>query len=38
GVVIAAAILSERLSLWDIVGVLVIAAGILAVQLSRMRA
>jgi drug/metabolite transporter (DMT)-like permease len=38
GVVIAAVILSERLSLWDIVGVLVITAGILAVQLSKVRA
>jgi drug/metabolite transporter (DMT)-like permease len=38
GVVIAAVILSERLSLWDVVGVLVITAGILAVQLSKVRA
>jgi drug/metabolite transporter (DMT)-like permease len=38
GVAIAAVILSERLSPWDVVGVLVITAGILAVQLSKVRA
>jgi drug/metabolite transporter (DMT)-like permease len=38
GVAIAAVILGERLSPWDVVGVLVIAAGILAVQLSKVRA
>jgi drug/metabolite transporter (DMT)-like permease len=37
GVAIAAVILGERLSPWDVVGVLVIAAGILAVQLSKVR-
>ncbi|MEQ8292871.1 MAG: DMT family transporter [Roseovarius sp.] len=37
GVVIAAVILSERLGLWDILGVLVVTGGILAVQLSRQR-
>ncbi len=38
GVAIAAVILSERLSTWDIVGVFVVTAGILAVQLSKQRA
>jgi drug/metabolite transporter (DMT)-like permease len=38
GVAIAAALLGERLSWWDVVGVLVITLGILAVQLSRVRA
>jgi drug/metabolite transporter (DMT)-like permease len=37
GVVIAAVILSEGLSLWDVIGVLIITGGILAVQLSRVR-
>lgn len=37
GVAIAAVILSERLSLWDVLGVLVVAGGILAVQVSRVR-
>ena len=37
GVVIAAVILSERLGMWDILGVLVVTGGILAVQLSRQR-
>lgn len=35
GVAIAAAILSERLGPWDVLGVVVVTAGILAVQLSR---
>jgi drug/metabolite transporter (DMT)-like permease len=35
GVLIAAALLGEGLSLWDALGVAVVAAGILAVQLSR---
>lgn len=35
GVAIAAALLGEALRLWDLVGVLVIMAGILAVQISR---
>ena len=35
GVAIAAAVLSEPLGFWDMVGVLVVTAGILAVQLSR---
>ena len=35
GVVIAAALLGERLGLWDAVGVAVVAAGILAVQIAR---
>ncbi|WP_109465502.1 DMT family transporter [Albibacillus kandeliae] len=35
GVAIAALLLGERLGPWDVVGVLVITAGILAVQLSR---
>ncbi|MCZ7675207.1 MAG: DMT family transporter [Roseovarius sp.] len=35
GVVIAALILSEPLGAWDVIGVLIITAGILAVQLSR---
>ena len=37
GVVIAAAILGEKLGLYDVIGVTIIAAGILAVQLSRQR-
>jgi|TARA_B110000902_G_scaffold191654_1_gene217074 drug/metabolite transporter (DMT)-like permease len=37
GVAIAAAILGEKLGLYDIIGVTIIAAGILAVQLSRQR-
>jgi drug/metabolite transporter (DMT)-like permease len=37
GVAIAAALLGERLSWWDVVGVVVITLGILAVQLSRVR-
>lgn len=35
GVAVAAALLGERLSLWDMVGVAVVTCGILAVQLSR---
>jgi drug/metabolite transporter (DMT)-like permease len=35
GVAIAAALLGERLGMWDVVGVAVVAAGILAVQLAR---
>lgn len=35
GVAIAAVLLGERLGLWDVVGVVVITAGILAVQLSK---
>ncbi len=35
GVAIAAALLGERLGAWDIIGVVIIAAGILAVQLSK---
>lgn len=35
GVAIAAMILGEKLGFWDIVGVAVICAGILAVQLSK---
>jgi drug/metabolite transporter (DMT)-like permease len=35
GVVIAAVILGESLRIWDVVGVLVVTGGILAVQLSR---
>lgn len=35
GVVIAALVLGERMGPWDLVGVLVITAGILAVQISR---
>ena len=38
GVAIAALILSERLGPWDILGVLVVTGGILAVQLSRQEA
>jgi drug/metabolite transporter (DMT)-like permease len=38
GVAIAAALLGERLTWWDVVGVVVITLGILAVQLSRVRA
>lgn len=37
GVAIAAAILGEKLGLYDIIGVTIIATGILAVQLSRQR-
>ncbi|NCQ24558.1 MAG: EamA family transporter [Rhodobacteraceae bacterium CG17_big_fil_post_rev_8_21_14_2_50_63_15] len=37
GVAIAALLLNEALRLWDLVGVLVIMGGILAVQLSRQR-
>jgi drug/metabolite transporter (DMT)-like permease len=37
GVAIAALILGEALGLWDIVGVLIVTAGILAVQLSRQK-
>ena len=35
GVAIAALLLGERLTAWDVVGVAIIAAGILAVQISR---
>lgn len=35
GVAIAAFLLAERLTLWDVLGVAIIAAGILAVQVSR---
>jgi drug/metabolite transporter (DMT)-like permease len=38
GVAIAAALLGEQLGLWDVIGVAVITAGILAVQLSKQRA
>jgi drug/metabolite transporter (DMT)-like permease len=38
GVAIAAVLLGERLTWWDVVGVVVITLGILAVQLSRVRA
>lgn len=38
GVTIAAMILGESLGLWDIIGVLVVTGGILAVQLSRQSA
>ncbi|WP_146586455.1 DMT family transporter [Puniceibacterium confluentis] len=37
GVAIAAALLGEALGIWDVIGVVVIALGILAVQLSRQR-
>ncbi|MFN3643241.1 MAG: DMT family transporter [Gemmobacter sp.] len=37
GVAIAAVLLGERLGLWDVLGVAVVAAGILAVQQSRRR-
>lgn len=37
GVAIAAAILGEKLGLFDVIGVTIIAVGILAVQLSRQR-
>ncbi|MGY9049372.1 hypothetical protein P775_17680 [Puniceibacterium antarcticum] len=37
GVAIAAALLGEALGIWDVIGVLVIALGILAVQLSKQR-
>ncbi|QCP87140.1 DMT family transporter [Cereibacter sphaeroides] len=35
GVAVAAVLLGERMGIWDVAGVVVIAAGILAVQLSR---
>ena len=35
GVAIAALLLGETLTLWDVLGVAIIAAGILAVQISR---
>ena len=35
GVLVAAVVLGESLGRWDIIGVIVIAAGILAVQLSK---
>jgi drug/metabolite transporter (DMT)-like permease len=35
GVAVAALLLGERLGLWDVIGVVIIAAGILAVQRSR---
>jgi drug/metabolite transporter (DMT)-like permease len=35
GVAIAAVLLNENLGLWDVIGVAIIAAGILAVQLAR---
>jgi drug/metabolite transporter (DMT)-like permease len=38
GVAVAAALLGERLTWWDLVGVVVITVGILAVQLARVRA
>ncbi|SNX69744.1 EamA-like transporter family protein [Cereibacter ovatus] len=38
GVAVAAALLGERMGIWDLVGVVVIAAGILAVQVSKMPA
>ena len=38
GVAVAAALLGERMGIWDLVGVVVIAAGILAVQVSQMPA
>ncbi len=37
GVAIAAALLGEALGMWDVIGVVVIALGILAVQLSKQR-
>ncbi|MBE3638300.1 DMT family transporter [Mangrovicoccus algicola] len=37
GVAVAAVLLGEELSLWDLAGVLVVAAGILCVQLARPR-
>lgn len=37
GVAVAAALLGERLGVWDIIGVAVIMVGILAVQLSKQR-
>ncbi|WP_096786908.1 DMT family transporter [Rhodobacter sp. CZR27] len=36
GVAVAAVLLGERMGIWDAVGVVVIAAGILAVQMSKM--
>jgi len=38
GVAIAALVLSEQLQVWDILGVLIVTGGILAVQLSRQSA
>lgn len=38
GVLIASLLLSERLGLWDVIGVAVITLGILAVQLSKQKA
>jgi drug/metabolite transporter (DMT)-like permease len=38
GVVIASVLLGEALGLWDVVGVFIVAAGILAVQMSRVTA
>jgi drug/metabolite transporter (DMT)-like permease len=38
GVVIASVLLGEALGIWDAVGVFIVAAGILAVQLSRVNA
>ena len=38
GVAIASALLGEALGLWDLVGVVIVAAGILAVQVSRVTA
>ena len=35
GVAIAAALLGESLGLWDVIGVAIITAGILAVQVAR---
>ncbi|MDZ7906051.1 MAG: DMT family transporter [Cypionkella sp.] len=37
GVIIAAALLGEEIGVWDIVGVVIAAVGILAVQLSKLR-
>lgn len=37
GVSLAAALLGESLGMWDVIGVLVVTAGILAVQLSKQR-
>jgi drug/metabolite transporter (DMT)-like permease len=37
GVVIASLLLGESLTLWDVAGVVIVAAGILAVQLSRVQ-
>ena len=38
GVLIASALLGERIGVWDIVGVVIAAVGILAVQMSKARA